>query len=452
VNWNSYSLIIIITILIHLANVILSFLLSRETEAKGGFYLIITSLIVISIFQINDFLSIEPFTKDLYLLSPFEVISLIGTIILFLSLFIFLLTKKFERKLPQQDYSYFYSPSYKNSYYQTQSSIKFQEPEKSELKSKSVSPHINSKTELQKVQNEITNKVDTATKVQKENISEFETSEKNTETKTHVKEIPTNGKAIIAKFITKEEPRSEVDKVKEELNKIKFQRDKLVSIISHDLRTPLNSVFGYCQLLKDGQYKNKNEVKQFAENIFELSKQQLNALNRIIEWTRYESPTLALNLTNFDITSTINFVVKAMSKIAEQKNIKIILDSKPDMYVYGDEFMMIEVLKNLLDNAIKFSYPGNSIEIHTHYHEKINKLVVLVVDSGIGIDREILMNLLVSIKKFTTRGTRGEKGLGLGLLIVKSIIDKHGEHFWIASEEGKWTRVYFTLKPSKVEK
>ncbi len=165
---------------------------------------------------------------------------------------------------------------------------------------------------------------------------------------------------------------------------------------------------------KEGQYKNRNEVKKFAENIFELSKQQLNALNKIIEWTKYESPNLSLNPTEFDVTSTINFVVKSMSKIAEEKNLKIVVNSKPDLYVYGDEFMIIEVLKNLLDNAIKFSHPGNSIEVHTHYHEKLNKLVVLVVDSGIGIDREILMNLLVSTKKFTTRGTKGEKGLGLG--------------------------------------
>jgi len=446
VSWNSYSLIIIITILINLGNIILALMLSKETEAKGGFYLIIISLIGISALQINDFLSMKALEENL--LSPFELISLIGTTILFLSQLIFLITKKFEKKIPKQENAYFYSP-FNSNYYQPQTSNKFQEPVKSEFKSETPSQRISTQQEPIKTQKEPVHETQTTIKVQEPKTSGIETATKTQEPKEHIKEVPTNGKAVIAKFITREEPRSEVDKIKEELNKIKFQRDKLVSIISHDLRTPLTSVFGYCQLLKDGQYKNKKEVKQFAENIFELSKQQLNALNRIIEWTKYESPTLSLNPTDFDVTSTINFVVKTMSKIAEQKNIKIIVNSKPETYVYGDEFMIIEVLKNLLDNAIKFSHPDNSIEIHTHYHEKLNKLVVLVVDSGIGIDREILMNLLVSTKKFTTRGTKGEKGLGLGLLIVKAIIDKHGEHFWIASEEGKWTRVYFTLKPSK---
>lgn len=450
-SWNTYSSIIIITIFINLTNTILALILSKESESKGGFYLIITGLIGLSILQISDFLSVKPVEGEIYLLSPFELISLIGTIILFFSLFIFLLTKKFERKIPQQEYPYFHSPYYFNSYYQPQTSVKFQEPIKSESKSPTATQKFVTQSEAPKYQKEPSSETNASTRIYEQKEIEVEAASKTQETRTHIKEVPTNGKAVIAKFITHEKPRSEVEKIKEELDKIKFQRDKLVSIISHDLRTPLTSVFGYCQLLKDGQYKNKNEVKQFAENIFELSKQQLNALNRIVEWTKYESPSLALNPADFDVTSTINFVVKTISKVAEQKNIKIIVNSKPETYVYGDEFTIIEVLKNLLDNAIKFSHPGSSIEIHSHYHEKLNKLVVLVVDSGIGIEREILMNLLVSTKKFTTRGTKGEKGLGLGLLIVKAIIDKHGEHFWIASEEGKWTRVYFTLKPSKAQ-
>jgi signal transduction histidine kinase len=438
VSWNSYSLIIIATILIHLTNAIIALIISKDSSFKSGFYLIIGALVTIAAFQINDLLSIEPILNGQYLLSPFELTSLIGTIILFLTLFFSLLTKKYESKIQQQETSYFYKPPIISTFSQSSSQASIQDTQKKEMFSTPSSQQFTSSVE--------------PAKKQETKRSEFKTATETQKSQPHIKEVPTNGKAVIAKFITKEEPRSEVDKIKEEFNKIKFQRDKLVSIISHDLRTPLNSVFGYCQLLKDGQYKNKNEVKQFAENIFELSKQQLNALNRIVEWTRYESPSLALNPTDFDVTSTINFVVKTISKFASEKNIKIIVNSNPEMYVYGDEFMIIEVLKNLLDNAIKFSHPNSSIEIHTHYHEKLNKLVVLVVDSGIGIDRDILMNLLVSTKKFTTRGTKGEKGLGLGLLIVKAIIDKHGEHFWIASEEGKWTRVYFTLKPSKIEK
>lgn len=436
---DSYSTIIIISLLFHLVNIIYSLILLKDSEFKGGFILIIIGLITISVIQFNDFISIDYLRTETIILSPLELISFIGSILLFLILTAFIITLKFTSQKPPTN-TYFYKPV--NNFH-----------------------HINTSEERNKSSyeappsKETREQRDTFSKPEKKKI--YETPEpkagqklsnqsvKTVEEKTHVKEIPSNGKAIVAKFIPREEPRNEADRLKDELEKIKFQRDKLVSIISHDLRTPLNSVFGYCQLLKEGQYKNRNEVKQFAENIFELSRQQLNALNKIVEWTKYESSNIQLNPADFDVTSTINFVAKSMSKIAEEKNIKIIVNSKPELYVHGDEFMIIEVLKNLLDNAIKFSHPNSSIEIHSHYHEKLNKLVVLVVDSGVGIDREILMNLLISTKKFTTRGTKGEKGLGLGLLIVKAILDKHGENLWIASEEGKWTRVYFTLKPAE---
>ncbi|MCX8010733.1 MAG: hypothetical protein N3A61_06240, partial [Ignavibacteria bacterium] len=131
------------------------------------------------------------------------------------------------------------------------------------------------------------------------------------------------------------EKEKEITNLKKELEKVSAQKDKLVSIISHDLRTPLSSVFGYCQILKDGQFKGRNEVRKFAENIFDLSKQQLSALNKILDWTRVESKDLQLNPTDFEISSTINFVAKSFSKIAESKNVNIVVSSDyhgPDSY------------------------------------------------------------------------------------------------------------------------
>lgn len=436
-NVDSYILVTTISILLNVLNIIISFLLLRETNFKSGFIFLMIGLGIILAIQVNDFFTRTYITGETIILSSFEIVSLIGNVILFFVLIIFVVSKKLESQLETQEEVSFYRPPY-NFYKPTI-------PEQQHI------PEASTKSPTHQRMESTTEKKTLSLEEHRPIQQKYaETiTEKKVEKEKHVKEIPANGKAVVAKFIKKEEPRSETEKLKDELEKLKFQRDKLVSIISHDLRTPLTSVFGYCQLLKEGQYKSKKEVEKFAENIFELSQQQLNALNKIVEWTKYESPNLTLNPTEFDVTSTINFVAKTMLKFAEKKNIRIIVNSKPDLLVYGDEFMIIEVLKNLLDNAIKFSHPNSSIEIHTHYHEKINKLVVLVVDSGIGIDRDILINLLVSTKKFTTRGTKGEKGLGLGLLIVKAIIDKHGEHFWIASEEGKWTRVYFTLKPAK---
>ncbi|MBM3713568.1 MAG: HAMP domain-containing histidine kinase, partial [Actinobacteria bacterium] len=178
-----------------------------------------------------------------------------------------------------------------------------------------------------------------------------------------------------------------IEEIKAQLEKVTEQRDKLVSLISHDLRTPLNSVFGFCQLLRDGEYKGKKEVKKFAENIYDLSKIQLNAFNKILEWTRYESKDVQFNPTEFDVTSTINFISKSFLNITDKKNITIRVNSESNLMVFADEFMIMEVLKNLLENAIKYSREGSTVEIITHYHSKLNKLVILVCDSGIGINK-----------------------------------------------------------------
>lgn len=414
-----YRIFLISTFILHIANIVFAIYLASKSKTKKGFALIALGVAIIFIFQLYQFLHIDfDILFESIFPEPFEIISFISSLVLF----ILIISLIFLPQLPSLPEETKYIPFTKGIKEFTSplnaSFFKYSPPEQEKLiEVKEQTPpkeeHIETTYKEEKLEDKIISK------------------------------------PPVVKLTKREQPHTEIDKCKTELEKIKFQRDKLVSIISHDLRTPLNSVFGYVQLLQEGQYKNKREVKKFSENIFELSKQQLNALNKIIEWTKYESSDLSLNPAEFDVTSTINFVVKTMMKAAAQKNIKIVVSSKPDLFVYADEFMIIDVLKNLIENAIKFSHPGGTIEIITHFHEKINKLIVLVVDMGVGIDRDILVNLLDGIKKYTTRGTKGEKGLGLGLLICKAILDKHGEYLWIASEKGKWTRVYFTLTPSK---
>jgi len=430
VTFELYKIFIIITLVLHILNIVLSVISIKKVNNAGLFTIIIVSILFVFSFQLLDFIYYISNPSLFVKVSPLELISFFGSIILALIITLVLLTPEKELMVNRKtipfhpiDERYFYKPA--ESIIQEESKLK------KEIKARVA------KTTQKEIEEEIIEKPEEAKLSKNERETKIETIEQN-ESK----------QPIVAKFI-KQDLKTEQEKLKSELAKVTFQRDKLVSIISHDLRTPLNSVFGYVQLLKDGHYKNKQEVKKFSENIFDIAKQQLNALNKIVEWIRYESSNLTMNPTDFDVTSTINFVVKTMARFADAKRIKIIVNSKPELFVYGDEFMIIDVIKDLLDNAIKFSHPDNTIEVNVHFHEKLNKLIVLVADSGIGIDREILLNLLVSTKKLTARGTMGEKGLGLGLLIVKAIIDMHGESFWIASEKGKWTRVYFTLSPTK---
>ena len=392
-----YKILIIVTLLMQSLCIIAGLRLVDKVENRSMLIFILLGVGIIFLIQLIDLFSFDyPDGAILDMPIYFEIISLISSIVL---LWIILLFNAQTRVIPTNDKS---KPRIEREDY---SKTKFaREPVVQPITKPAAIPIEKAQFERKEPDKKESKDVDTAQK----NLREFAA----------------------------------------QLEKVTAQKDKLVSLISHDLRTPLNSVFGFCQLLKEGEYKGKKEVKKFAENIYDLSKIQLNALNKILDWTRYESKDIQINPTQFDVTSTINFVAKSFANAAQKKNITIKVSSERNLIVFGDEFMIIEVLKNLLENAIKYSSEESTVEIITHYHPKLNKLVLLVCDSGIGIKKDVLMNLLSTSSKTSTRGTKGEKGIGLGLLICKAIIDKHGEHLWIASEEGKWTRVYFTLKPS----
>jgi len=232
----------------------------------------------------------------------------------------------------------------------------------------------------------------------------------------------------------------------EELNRTK---DKLFSIISHDLRNPLYSIASSADFLMNGRKELKdNEIDELISLIKNSTLLLNNLIENLLAWARIQSGRIEYRKIEFDISESINNIIALLRTYTEQKNImiKYILGSKES--VYADKTAIESVLLNLISNAIKFSYSGGTILIKTSVKDD-RFLEVCVEDSGIGIEQEEINRIFDPHENFTKRGTQGEKGTGLGLILCKEHVESNGGKIWVESEPGKGTKFYFTVLLNK---
>ena len=237
-----------------------------------------------------------------------------------------------------------------------------------------------------------------------------------------------------------------VEERTQELAKLNATKDKLFSIISHDLRSPFNVILGYTEVLKE-QYKSFDEetmdnvladLKESGENAFQL-------LENLLNWSGTQRGTIDFSpekTTAAEITSNILNEVKPL---ARKKNIQIINSvTGKNLPLLADKNMLSLVFRNLLTNAVKFSNPGSRIWIDAEI-KNANEVVFRVKDEGIGITPEIVNTLFDLGENVTQNGTSGEKGTGLGLILSKEFIEMHGGKIWAESEPGKGSTFYFSI-------
>ena len=236
---------------------------------------------------------------------------------------------------------------------------------------------------------------------------------------------------------------AEIKKINKELTKLNAEKDKFFSIIAHDLKTPFNSIIGFSEILVE-QVKEKNYqgIEQYTGIILQSSQRAMDLLMNLMEWSRSQTGKMEFNPAYFQMIELINEVELLLDDAAGQKSI-VITNTLPDnIAVYADKNMMSAVLRNLISNAIKFTHPGGEIIISV---EEKDELTVSVSDNGIGIPKERIEQLFRIDENYSTSGTLNEKGTGLGLILCKEFIEKHGGKIWVESEEGKGSIFYFTL-------
>ncbi len=231
----------------------------------------------------------------------------------------------------------------------------------------------------------------------------------------------------------------------EQLRVLNAQKDKFLSIISHDLRAPFNSILGFSELLLDEMSPPPpEEQKEFVRFINEAAKQQLLLLTNLLDWSRFETGRMRFSFKPVNLSDVVGKCIIALFGNAKKKRIALSANIDPSLAVYGDEYLLQQLFTNLISNAIKFTPVEGSVTIATH-GVKNHFVTVRVSDSGIGISKEDQQKLFRIEAKHTTRGTEGEEGSGLGLVLCSEIVEKHGGTISIESEPGKGTTFVFTL-------
>ncbi len=218
---------------------------------------------------------------------------------------------------------------------------------------------------------------------------------------------------------------------------------KFVSNVSHDFRSPLTSIKGYIEAIKDGTIPPKLQEKYLDIVIFET--ERLTKLtSNLLELNSFDDNGIILHKTEFDINQMIKLIALSFEGTLKKKKLVLnLVFSQKEQFVKADMDKIQQVLYNLIDNAVKFSNQESSIRITTE--EKGNKVMIGVKDNGIGIPKESQSKIWERFYKTDTSRGKDKKGTGLGLSIVKEIITAHEENISVVSTEGVGTEFIFSL-------
>jgi PAS domain S-box-containing protein len=242
----------------------------------------------------------------------------------------------------------------------------------------------------------------------------------------------------------------EIRRKNEELVNLNATKDKFFSIIAHDLRNPFNSILGLSNLLveqiQEGDFSNAG---YYASVIEKTTEQTLDLLLNLLEWSRSQIGKIQFNPENMDVVLLVNEVIQLLADSANQKSISISVDIPADAQIIADKEMVGTILRNLISNAIKFTNKGGHIDVIAEQNR--NEFSISVIDDGVGINPDRFEKLFRIDENHSTLGTHNEKGTGLGLMLCKEFVERHGGKIWVESTLGKGSRFYFTIPIIPIE-
>lgn len=228
------------------------------------------------------------------------------------------------------------------------------------------------------------------------------------------------------------------------LRELNTTKDKFFSIISHDLKGPFSSILGFSELLIENLHNNDfSRAEEYATVINSSSQLAMDLLTNLTVWASVQTGRMKFNRKEVDIIAIINEVTELLNASLLQKSITIERNLPHHQPVLADEAMICAVLRNLISNSIKFSFPGGKVFISAV--QKHNEVMIEVSDNGVGMKKETIDKLFSIGANVTTRGTQMEEGTGLGLILCKEFVSKHGGEIWAESEYQKGSRFRFTL-------
>ncbi len=239
----------------------------------------------------------------------------------------------------------------------------------------------------------------------------------------------------------------ELESQRDQLRKLNTRKDRLFSIIAHDLKNPFLSIIGFSDLLKEGYHDLKEEqILEYLDCIHSSSTSAYDLLFNLLEWARAQIKTIDINPEKIGIEHLIGEIMELLAVQAKDKHIQFENSVEPNLKILADRNMVHTILRNLISNAIKFTEVGGSVKFTTKKYK--NRVSISVKDSGIGISEEKIKTLFSLEKSKCTIGTSGETGTGLGLLVCKEFLQLNEGKIGVTSKSGYGSTFTITLPAS----
>lgn len=230
-------------------------------------------------------------------------------------------------------------------------------------------------------------------------------------------------------------------------NKIKelnSAKDRFISILGHDLKSPFNVILGFSEaLITDIETLTNEQIAEFAQFIYKSAKSTNSLLEDILMWAKSQQGKLSFNPKKLNLANVTNTILEIFNPGAYSKNLIINYSSGDLIEVYADIDMLKTIMLNLVSNAIKFTNKGGIINIKAEVYSEYTAIVIS--DDGVGISPEDISKLFDISQVHTTKGTDDESGTGLGLLLCKEFVERHGGKIWVESELNAGSQFSFTL-------
>ncbi|NCA85929.1 MAG: PAS domain S-box protein [Clostridia bacterium] len=231
-----------------------------------------------------------------------------------------------------------------------------------------------------------------------------------------------------------------------QLREINATKDKLFSIIAHDLRSPYNAQLGFLETLLDQESPySSEERKRIIRTLYNTTRQSFALLDNLLIWSRSNAGKIAYKPEVLLVAQLFEDVTEMLRYSAQAKNITIEFDLPDDnMEVTADSEMTSTILRNLVSNAIKFTSEHGSITLSALQHDP-QQTIICVTDTGVGIPADQMPKLFEAESTYSTVGTKQERGTGLGLIVCREFVERNGGKIWAESTHGKGSTFYFTL-------
>lgn len=238
--------------------------------------------------------------------------------------------------------------------------------------------------------------------------------------------------------------------MRDELDHLNKQKDKFFSIIAHDLKSPFNALLGFSSILESrGSVMDKDQVAEYGHLVHRAAEQAYHLLEDLLDWSRLQMGRMEFEPETINLNKTLEGALFLFEPIAAAKDITLQAEHQPGLSVFADKKMVETILRNLINNAIKFTNKEGAVSLKA---ERAGGMVqVSVTDNGVGMAPGKLEKLFHIEEKTTTQGTEGETGTGLGLHLCKELVEKNGGEITIESALGVGSTFHFTLPGEEPE-